>query len=277
MLCHATRDLVKARGIYEAVALLDTEDPLVEARALGNLGAMNHDEGRFDDAYACYVEAIALFESLGDPKPIGIHLANLAMLDFDRGRIADAARRFGRAILHLETAEDPRLLAIAIGSLGMLELGEGRVAIALAHHQRAHALLQEAGDPRSWALCLGRLGAALACQGSLEEATAAMASGERVARRDGVARDTLRLFRAFLDLARAREALAEGRAAEAGAALEAARGRIQAASEGQGGERPLMDHSDDARAAHRVLSPLLERLESQAKQGKESHGSHVVP
>ena len=264
MLHHATRNLGEARRLYEAVTLLDTDNALLEARALGNLGAMHHDEHRFDDAYACYVEAIALFESLGDPKPIGVFLANLAMLDFDRGRITDAARRFGRAVARLESAEAPRLLAIALGSLGMLELGEGDVAAAIAHHERSYALLEAVGDPRSEALCLGRLGAALACQGSLEAATAAMAKGERIARRDSVAKDTLRLFRAFLDAAHAKEAAADHRTAEARAALDAARGRIEVA-------RALFDTSDDARAAHRVLGPLLERLEQTLIEPQRPH------
>ena len=261
ILHHAMRNMDEARRLYETVARLDTDNPLVEARALGNLGAMHHDEHRFDDAYACYVEAIALFESLGDPRPIGLFLANLAMLDLDRGRVADAARRFKRAVDRLENARAPRLLAIALGSLGMLELGEGEVATAIAHHERAHVLLQEVSDPRSEALCLGRLSAALACQGSLEAAMAAMAKGERIARRDDVAKDTLRLLRAFLDAARAKEAVAENRPAEARASLDAARARIEVAREPQGTERALLDASDDARAAHRVLGPLLETLE----------------
>jgi predicted ATPase/tetratricopeptide (TPR) repeat protein len=267
VLHHATRDLDGARRLYEAAALLDTDNPVVEARALGNLGALHHDALRFDDAYACYVEAIALFESLGDPRSIGLFLANLAMLDFDRGRIADAARRFGRALRHLEEARDPRLLAIALGSVGMLDLGEGRLGVAVGRFERSYALLQEAGDPRSEALCLGRLSAALACQGNIEPATAAIAKGERVARRDVVAKDTLRLFRAFLDAANAKAALAEGRGAEARASLVSLRERIRTAGEPRKGERPLLDHSDDARAALRVLRPLLEGLEKmQAKR-----------
>lgn len=184
VLRHAMRDLGEARRLYEAAARLDTDNPVVEARALGNLGALHHDALRFDDAYACYVEAVALFESLGDLRHLGLYLANLAMLDFDRGRIADAARRFGRAIRHLEEAEDRRFLAIAVGSLGMLELGLGRLEVAIGRFERAYALLQEASDPRSEALSLGRLSAALACKGEIEPATAAIAKGERLARRD---------------------------------------------------------------------------------------------
>jgi len=268
VLRHAMRDLGEARRLYEAAARLDTDNPVVEARALGNLGALHHDALRFDDAYACYVEAVALFESLGDLRHLGLYLANLAMLDFDRGRIADAARRFGRAIRHLEEAEDRRFLAIAVGSLGMLELGLGRLEVAIGRFERAYALLQEASDPRSEALSLGRLSAALACKGEIEPATAAIAKGERLARRDPVARDTLRLFRAFLDAAYAKAALVEGRRAEAHAALESLRERVRVAGEPRSGERPLLEHSDDARAALRVLRPLMQRLEeAQSKQG----------
>jgi predicted ATPase/Tfp pilus assembly protein PilF len=263
VLHHTTRALDEARNAYEAALQLDLDNAVVEARALGNLGAVHHDAMRFDDAYACYVEAIALFESLGDPRPVGLFLANLAMLDFDRGRIGEAARRFGRALSHLEEAHDPRLLAIALGSLGMLELGAGHQSTALARFQRAHTLLQEASDPRSEALCLGRLAAALAYEGKIEAATSAIAKGERMARRDTVARDTLRLFRAFLDAAHAKSALAEGRIEEATVALESLRERIRVAGESRGGERPLLDHSDDARAALRVLRPMLQRLEEE--------------
>jgi len=267
VLHHAMRELDVARKLYESVLRLDTDNPVLEARALGNLGALHHDELRFDDAYGCYVEAIALFESLGDPRPIGLFLANLAMLDFDRGRTKDAARRFGRAIRSLEEARDPRLLAIALGSLGMLELGEDRLGVAKERFERAYALLQEATDPRSEALSLGRLAAVLACQGQIDAATAAIAKGERLARRDTVARDTLRLFRAFLDAANAQAALAERRGGEARAALESLRERIRLAGEPHSGERPLLHHSDDARAALRVLRPRLEKLED--AEGKQ--------
>jgi predicted ATPase len=267
VLHHATRDLDEARRLYEAVTQLDTDNPVVEARALGNLGALHHDALRFDDAYTCYVEAIALFESLGDPRAIGLFLANLAMLDFDRGRLVEAARRFGRAVRHLEEAEDPRLLGVALGSLGMLELLEGRLDVAVGRFERAHALLREAGNPRSEALCLGRLSAALACKGQIEAATTAIAKAERVGRRNAVATDTLRLFRAFLDAANAKAALREGRIQKARESIESARERIRVAGEPRTGERPLLDHSDDARAALRVLRPWLERLEEE--QGKK--------
>jgi predicted ATPase len=282
ILHHMKRDLDAARRCYEAVALRDTDDEYIEARALGNLGALHHDQGRFDDAYACYVEAIAIFESLADPRPLGLFLANLAMLDHDRGRLADAARRFARALEHLEEAADPRLLGIALGSLGMLELQLGKLASALERHREAQALLQEVNDPRSEALCFGRLGATLATLDRLEEANAAVTKGERLARRDPVAKDTLRLLRAFVDAATARAAFASGNAHEMLEALDAARARVREACEPRDGQGALVDHSDDARAALSALRPLLHGLEQDARPAAEaagradegSHGPH---
>ncbi len=272
ILHHAMRQLEEARRCYEAVALRDTDDEYIEARALGNLGALHHDQGRFDDAYACYVEAIAIFESLADPRPLGLFLANLAMLDHDRGRLADAARRFARALSHLEQAADPRLLGIALGSLGMLELQLGQLDSALARHEAAHALLQEVNDPRSEALCLGRLAATLATKDRLEQANAAMTKGERLARRDPVVRDTLRLLRAFVDAASARAALATGNVEEARAALDAAHARVREAGLPRDGARPLSEQSDDARAALSAVRPLLERLEQDARPAAQAAG-----
>jgi tetratricopeptide (TPR) repeat protein len=266
VLHHAMRELEEARRLYEDVAHRETDSPFVEARALGNLGALNHDQGRFDDAYACYVEAIAIFESLSDPRPIGLFLANLAMLDHDRGRLADSARRFARALPYLEEAQDPRLLGIALGSLGLLELQMGQLHSALARCERAYALLLEANDPRSEALCLGRLAACLACLDRLEPATAAMARGDRVARRDPVAKETLKLFRAFLDASAARGSLAAGQLEDARLALGTARDRVRLATEPHDGQPALSDHSDDARAALSALRPLLERLDQETQR-----------
>jgi predicted ATPase len=278
ILHHAMRELDAARRCYEAVALRDTDDEYVEARALGNLGALHHDQGRFDDAYACYVEAIAIFESLADPRPVGLFLANLAMLDHDRGRLTDAARRFARALEHLEKADDPRLLGIALGSLGMLELQRGQLESALARHETAQALLQEVNDPRSEALCFGRLGATLATTGRLEQANAAMAKGDRLARRDPVAKGTLGLLRAFIDAADGRAALTSGNGDEAVAALDAAFARVREAREPRNGQRPLVEHSDDARAALSALQPLLDRLQQDARPAAHAAGrAHEGP
>ncbi|MGD0528160.1 MAG: tetratricopeptide repeat protein, partial [Polyangiaceae bacterium] len=259
---QAQHRLDEARHLYEAVVARLPEHLYVQARALGNLGTLNHDEGRFEDATTCYVEAIALFESLDDPRPVGLFLANLAMLDADRGRADDALRRYARAVAKLEAAGDPRLLGIALSSAGMLRLELGQAAEAVALHESAQRLLAEVNDPRSEALCLGRLGAALACLGRLEPAVAAVTKGERTARRDAATRDVLRVLHAFVDVEHGRRALAVGHLDEARAALEAAQARVAKARTPGPTGRAVAAASDDARSALRALPARIAELEA---------------
>ena len=261
---HSMHDLDAAKIAYEKVLDLGVSNMHAEARALGNLGAVLHDRRRFDDAYASYVEAIALFESLGDQRYLGLALMNLAILDEERGRLDEARRRFERALVCLEAVRDRRLVGIALSNLGTLDLERGDYAAALDSQERARARLADVGDARSEALCLGRLGAALACAGRVEEATMALAKGERIAtRRDATARDTVKVQRAFLDVARARVALASGDKHAADALVDSAGVRVREALSPRANatdEAPLADRSDDVRAALRVLLPMIEEL-----------------
>lgn len=263
---HSKHDLDAAKIAYEKVLELGVSNMHAEARALGNLGAVAHDLRRFDDAYASYVEAIALFESLGDQRYLGLALMNLAVLDEERGKLDDARRRFQRALGCLEAVRDRRLVGIALSNLGTLELERGDWTAALDAQERARVLLADVGDARSEALCLGRLGAALACAGRLDDATAAFAKGERIAaRRDVTARDTVKLLRAFLDVARAKAARDANDAEEAKARVEAAEARVRdarAPSVGASSDAPLADRSDDVRAALRALGPMIASLAS---------------
>ena len=265
---QAQHRLDEARHLYEAVVARVPEHLYVQARALGNLGTLNHDEGRFEDATTCYVEAIALFESLDDPRPVGLFLANLAMLDADRGRADDALRRYARAVAKLEAAGDPRLLGIALSSAGMLRLELGQAAEAVALHESAQRLLAEVNDSRSEALCLGRLGAALACLGRLEPALAAVTKGERTARRDAATRDVVHVLHAFVDVEHGRQALSVGRLDEARAALEAAHARVTKARTPGPTGRAAAAVSDDARSALRALPARIAELEAALNRAK---------
>ncbi len=261
---HTMHDPDAAKIAFEKVLDLGVQNMHAEARALGNLGAVLHDRRRFDEAYAAYVEAIALLESLGDQRFLGLALMNLAILDEERGRLDDSRKRFERALVCLEAVRDRRLVGIALSNLGTLDLERGDFAAALDAQERARARLADVGDARSEALCLGRLGAALACAGRVEEATIALAKGERIAaRRDETARDTVKVLRAFLEVARARVALASDDRPAAEALVDAAGVRVREALSPHAvatEQAPLADRSDDVRAALRVLLPMIEEL-----------------
>jgi tetratricopeptide (TPR) repeat protein len=62
------------------------------ATDLANLGEAQHLAGSLDEAEVLYREAIALFESLGDPSGRGFVLSQLGLLALDRGNVTEAHR-----------------------------------------------------------------------------------------------------------------------------------------------------------------------------------------
>jgi tetratricopeptide (TPR) repeat protein len=234
----AERCYVTVLDLHETVASRS------EARARGNLGALAHDRGDLDAAYSHYVRAIAVAESIGDHRLLGVFLSNLAVLDRERGHAGSARQRFVRALQAMGEARDRRLVGIALGNLGMLELEEGRVSAALTVFERSAEMLAALGDVYSAALAHARLAAALAMSGDAPGADAAIARGEKLAARDERALAIVRFFRAFPEAIRAREG------GDAGPAfLERARSRASAAA-------PLAARSDDVRVALRLLAGL---------------------
>src|SRR5678815_668274 len=122
---QAMDDFAAAERCYATV--LDVHDTIAsrsEARARGNLGALAHDRGDLDAAYAHYVRAIAVAESIGEPRLLGVFLSNLAVLDRERGHAGSARQRFVRALHAIGESHDQRLQGMVLGNLGMLDLEE---------------------------------------------------------------------------------------------------------------------------------------------------------
>lgn len=262
---HRRRALDRARACYEeALARYQAlGDRRAEGRVTGNLGALHHDERREAEAARHYARALSLAAAAGDLRTEGIFSTNLGLLDQERGDAAEARRRYERAIAALEEVGDLRLLGITLGNLGLLAHDEGRLDEARAAHARAVALLHEAGDRRSEARALGRLGAALGALDHLDDARAALGRADRLLLHgdDPLDSEIVAVARGFVDLAAARSARAQGRAAEAEACLADARRRVDRAREG------LADRSDDLRLSLRILERDLAALGAAADPG----------
>jgi len=248
---QAMDDFGAAERCYMTV--LDVHDTIAsrsEARARGNLGALAHDRGDLDAAYAHYVRAIAVAESIGEPRLLGVFLSNLAVLDRERGiaagenRAGSARQRFVRALRAIDESHDHRLQGMILGNLGMLDLEENRLAVALASFERSADVLAALGDVYSAALAGARLAAARALEGDVARSEAAIARAEKLCAGDEKTLAVVRFFRAFPEAARAREG---GDAAQA--LLERARARRSSAA-------PLAAKNDDVRVALRLLARL---------------------
>ena len=177
-----------------------------------------------------YRRAIALLDTLDEPRALANFCSNLGLCEHELGQVAAARAHYARAIGLLERLGDARLLGIVLGNLGTLELAAGDVERALALHERACALLENGGDARSEGLGLARRAAALALLDRLEEAERQLVRAERVLRRDALGRAAADLLRGYLELGFARR---HGRARafdEADAQLAAAQARVDGAT-----------------------------------------------
>ena len=260
VLHHRARRLDEAARSYEAIVESSGGQRLrVEASALANLAAIAHDARRFDEALALYEDSLALLDTVGDVRNGILMRINSAILLHERGERLEARARYARAVTDAKTIRDDRLLGIALTNLGMLEMEERQLDHARLHLEEARSLGARAGDVRMEAITIGRLAAVLAMRGQTREALAAAVLAERKAARQGLTiRGPVRLLRAFVDIAQARAAEDAGNLASAESARMAARARIREATTAPSdGGSALVDISDDARAALRVLDAWM--------------------
>jgi predicted ATPase/Tfp pilus assembly protein PilF len=267
---HQVRDLEAAERCYEEVIATarSNGDRRAEARALGNLGAVHHDSRRFERARERYRMAIEMLRQLGESRLEGIFQNNLGLLSHEAGEYADAKEQFGRALRLLLDVGDLRYEAITLGNVGMLHHELRELDAARAAHEASAAGLARTPDVHSRALAQARLGAVLAELGRLDEAERAFDAAETLAARidEPITKTTLEVLRAFVDLALARQRVADERPATAAAAR--ARRRMELAHDGASG-RSAAEVSDDVRTALRILGRGLRELPA---KGGATHG-----
>lgn len=257
-----------ARARYgEAIAIARDAGNLVSlALAHLNLGNLQIDAGETASARASYEAALALTLECGDRRGEAILRANLGFLHAEQGRVPEAREHFAAALDLSRTMGDRRAAGFAWGRLGLLDADAGVHAAARENLTRALALHREvsfrAGQPHHLA-GLARIEDAAgspAWEAFADEAVAVAAGCPLVLAEVLSVRATLRCAhgriadaRGDVDAARAlgptgttsglvavadaRVRVAEGRPAEAAAALRTAADIALAG--GAGAESPL--------------------------------------
>jgi predicted ATPase len=257
---HLRRSLGEARACYErARALLrQSEDPELEGRCVGNLGALLHDEARFPEAAAYYWRAVHRLEETGELRMRGNFLNNLGVLEQEMGELGRARKHYEQALELLARAADDRLSAITLGNLGVLEQECSAWQRARRCHERALELFAPLADASSEALCLARLGATLATLGDTTQGDEHLRRAQLLSRSaEPIRREAVRLHRAFLELALARECFAARDVDAARARLDQAAERCAHVERTEGDEPGLAARSDDIRITLRILRPML--------------------
>jgi DNA-binding SARP family transcriptional activator/Tfp pilus assembly protein PilF len=171
---HATRlaatissYLLYGGHIPEAVAVFNnslgaarhTGDRAAEARALNQIGNVDWQQGRYQQAGDHYRQALALYRTAGDRTDEARVLTNLGLAETDLGRYAQAARYQQEAIAINRDIGNRFGEARALSNLGVARQLQGHHQEAADHFQQSLDLSREIGDRKGEAWALASLGA----------------------------------------------------------------------------------------------------------------------
>jgi tetratricopeptide (TPR) repeat protein/transcriptional regulator with XRE-family HTH domain len=187
---HATRlaatlasYLINGGHIPEAITVFGhalgaarrTGDRAAEATALNQIGNVDLEQGRSQQAGDHYRQALALFHAASDRAGEARVLGNMGVAEVELGRYVQAARHQQQAVAIYRDIGDRFGEARALGSLGWARQRHGRYQEAAGYHQQSLDLSREIGDRtgEAWALAnLGRLGRSQHAARYLEKAIA---------------------------------------------------------------------------------------------------------
>ena len=102
----------------------------MEGVCLGDLGDLNHDEGRFDDARTCYEAALVIHREVRDRRSEGIAHVRLGKLSLQGGVINEARQELAAGEAIIREVGDPIELGKLLCARGELESGTGEEAAA---------------------------------------------------------------------------------------------------------------------------------------------------
>jgi tetratricopeptide (TPR) repeat protein len=145
--------------LQRALALFrQTDDPVCRARVRSNLGNIEVRLGHYQPAADHYGQALALFRQAGDRIGESRALGNLGVVYERLGRYGQAADHHQRSLTVSRQAGDRTGEADAQNDLGVVEVRLGRYRPAAGHLQQALALFRQLGDREGEAATLHGLG-----------------------------------------------------------------------------------------------------------------------
>lgn len=144
-------DLSARELLDRAAARLDeslSDQPLVRARLLAELGRIYRLLGLLDQAEPLLREGLRLRETTPGVRPADLAASRLSLgrLETQRGRFAEASALIGPAVEFGRSEGSPRELASALEGLGALQNSSGEIAAAQASYAESLALWRAEGD-----------------------------------------------------------------------------------------------------------------------------------
>ncbi len=133
-------------------------DRAAEAMTLSELGFLDWQQSRNQQAGDRHRQAVALFHEAGDRNGEAYALSGMGLAEATLGRYEQAARHQEQAIAIFREIGERFGEARALGYLGMARHRQGRYEEATGYHRRTLDLFREIGDRTGEAWALARLG-----------------------------------------------------------------------------------------------------------------------
>jgi DNA-binding SARP family transcriptional activator/Tfp pilus assembly protein PilF len=135
-----------------------TGDGAAEAAALNQIGAVDGQQGRLQQAADHHQQALVLFRAVGDRAGEAITLSNLGIAETALDRYEQAARHQQEALAIFRDIGDRFGETRTLGNLGWARRRQGRNQEAAGYYRQTLALSREIGDREGEGNTLGRLG-----------------------------------------------------------------------------------------------------------------------
>ncbi len=162
--------------VAREVAKRAAGNPALKARALHVLG---HAQSRLrhpGKAIATLLEAIEIYEELGDRRSLANVFDTIGTVYAARGRLQQALHHYSLSLVEKAVLDDRRGLALTIGNIGRLHLRAGRYRDAIRCFERDLEMSIELEDLRGQARMYEDLGRACLGLGDFEDAERAFAA-----------------------------------------------------------------------------------------------------
>lgn len=240
-------NLERDRGDVVALAIVH--------RQLGDVASSG---GDLDAARREFETSLALCLRSANAAGEARALMGLAWCSFENGDHAAALRSYERALEILRRLRLVRSERIVIGYVGMVHFDTGDFRRAEETLSRAAFASRQAGDFRVEGIFEGVRAAVLAVLDRLVEARASFELADQLLVGNAFYASAIAIHRGHLDLAEARAARARGDADAADTHIAMARSRNDAARAPGPNGTSLVQRSDDARLALRILEGALD-------------------
>jgi tetratricopeptide (TPR) repeat protein len=182
-LMHDAAAVSIAQGALETCRSLRPVPRVVEARLLRVLGHSLVHANRWDEAIACYEEAIAATDIVHDLQQLSLVYAGLSLAYQETGQINDAVRYAQKALTMHETLRDRLSQARSLNNIGWMLVKLGQLDGARKHIVQARSIFEELGVETRKGDILHSLAELELADGNVEEAVTVAREGLELATR----------------------------------------------------------------------------------------------